>query len=228
VTIGGTKTTGDQLTITGYNPSLAAPESLTYTALSTDTLTTIAAALTAQINADTKLKSIGVSATSSAAVITIAVNGGAGRVRTFDTNGNMTGDGVNSYLWDAENRLIQVTYAGTGNNSQLTYDAFSGLVKIVETSAGSVTSTKQFVRCGSQICEGRNATGTITKQFFGWGQTLSGSNYFYTRDHLESVRDMVDSTGTLQAHYEYGVRHEVAFGERVNIHPRDAPLPVLA
>jgi hypothetical protein len=140
----------------------------------------------------------------------------------------MTSDGTNSYVWDAENRLIQVTYPGSGNNSKFIYDGFSGLVKIVETSGGSVTSTKQFVRCGSQICEERNASSTITKQFFGWGQTLSGSNYFYTKDHLGSIRDMTDSTGTVQAHYEYDVRHEVAFGERMTNNPRDAPLPVLA
>jgi RHS repeat-associated protein len=206
VTVGGTKTTGDQLTITAYNPSLAAgPESLTYTVLSTDTLTTMATALTALINADTKYQSLGVTATSSVAIITIAVNGGAGRTITNDANGNMTSNGVNAYLWDAENRLIQVTYPGTGNNSQFTYDPFAGLVKIVETSAGSITSTKQFVRCGSQMCEERNASSVITKQFFGWGQTLSGTDYYYFRNHLGSVTDMFTSAGTVVAHYEYGM-----------------------
>jgi RHS repeat-associated protein len=49
----------------------------------------------------------------------------------------------------------------------------------------------------------------VTKQFFAWGQTISGTNYFYTRDHLGSVRDVTDSTGTVQAHYEYGMFGEV-------------------
>jgi RHS repeat-associated protein len=128
---------------------------------------------------------------------------------TFDANGNMTNDGTNSYLWDAENRLVQINYPGSGNNSQFVYDANSGLVKITERASGTITSTKQFVRCGSSMCEERNASSAVTKQFFAWGQTISGTNYFYTRDHLGSVRDVTDSTGTVQAHYEYGMYGEV-------------------
>jgi RHS repeat-associated protein len=133
----------------------------------------------------------------------VSTTGPSSSSPTYDANGNMTGDGTNTYLWDAENRLIQVTYPGSGNNSQFTYDPFSGLVKIVETSSGSVTSTKQFVRCGSQICEERNASSVITKQFFGWGQTLSGTNYYYCRNIIDSVTDLSDPTGTIVAHYEY-------------------------
>ena len=44
---------------------------------------------------------------------------------------------------------------------------------------------------------------TLQKQFFGWGQPISGTNYAYTRDHLGSVRDMTDSSGNVLAHYEY-------------------------
>ncbi|MBS2007159.1 MAG: hypothetical protein JST01_08965 [Cyanobacteria bacterium SZAS TMP-1] len=115
----------------------------------------------------------------------------------------MTSDGTNSFTWDAENRLTQITYPGSGNNTQLTYDGYSGLVKIVETVSSSVTSTKQFVRCGSKICEERNAANALVKQFFGRGQTISATNYFYTKEHIGSVRDMTDSSGNVQAHFEY-------------------------
>ncbi len=101
-TIGGSKTTGDQLTFTAFNPGLVAgPESLTYTVVSGDTLTSIAAALVSLINADSRMQSIGVSATSSGAAITLSVNGGAGRAITHDANGNMTSNGINTYQWDA-------------------------------------------------------------------------------------------------------------------------------
>ena len=71
-TIGGTKTTGDILTITVHDAGLTGgQEAVNYTVLSTDTLTTIAAGLTAAINADAHLSSIGVRATSAAAVITL-------------------------------------------------------------------------------------------------------------------------------------------------------------
>ncbi len=32
---------------------------------------------------------------------------------------------------------------------------------------------------------------------------LSGSNYFYTRDHLGSIRELTDSSGVIQARYSY-------------------------
>ncbi|MBS1996705.1 MAG: hypothetical protein JSS86_10355, partial [Cyanobacteria bacterium SZAS LIN-2] len=135
----------------------------------------------------------------------VVAKGPANATPTYDANGNMTSDGTNSFSWDAENRLTQITYPGTGNNTQFTFDGYSGLVKIVETTSSSVTSTKQFIRCGSKICEERNAGGTLVKQFFRWGQTISATNYLYTRDHLGSIRDMTDSSGAIQAHYEYDV-----------------------
>ncbi len=209
-TIGGSKTTGDQLTFTAFNPGLVAgPESLTYTVLSGDTLTSIAAALVSLINADSRMQSIGVSATSAGAVVTLSVNGGAGRAITHDANGNMTGNGINTYQWDAENRLVQINYPGTGNFSQLAYDGLSKNVSMVETVGGTVTSTKQFVWCGDQRCEERDASGTLAKQFFAMGQTLSGSNYFYMFDHLGSIRGMTDSSGNVVAQYQYGMFGEV-------------------
>ena len=105
--------------------------------------------------------------------------------------------------WDAENRLIQINYVGTGNNSQFTYDGVGHSVNIVETVEGSVSSTKQFVWCGTQMCESRNSSGTLISQYFGLGQTLSGTPYFYTVDHLGSVREMMSSSGAMSAQYIY-------------------------
>jgi hypothetical protein len=31
---------------------------------------------------------------------------------SYDLNGNMTSDGSNSYAWDADNKLIKITYPG--------------------------------------------------------------------------------------------------------------------
>ena len=98
-TIGGTKTTGNILTITAHNALLSGgQEAVSYTVLSTDTLTTIAAGLAAAINADTHLSAIGVSATSASTVITMtstatdvttytgSVSGGATETITLGTN----------------------------------------------------------------------------------------------------------------------------------------------
>ncbi len=122
---------------------------------------------------------------------------------SFDGNGNMTSDGTNSYLWDAENRLVEIDYPGTGNNSQFIYDGLGKCVSIVENAGGTVTSTRQFVWCGDDRCESRDASSAIISQFFSYGQTLSGSNYYYTKDHLGSVHELTDSSGNIQAQYSY-------------------------
>ncbi len=126
------------------------------------------------------------------------------------------GKPINAYslrlAWDAENRLLQITYPGSGNNTQFTYDPLGRCVKIVETVASSVTSTKQFVWCGAQRCEERDGSGSLSngKQFFPLGQVnfASGTptNYFYTQDHPGSIREMtktVSGTTTIEAQYAY-------------------------
>jgi phage tail sheath gpL-like len=70
--IGGTKKTGDILTITVKDPALAGgSKNVNYTVLAADTLTTIATAIKNAINADASLTAIGVSSTSVGTNITI-------------------------------------------------------------------------------------------------------------------------------------------------------------
>ncbi len=133
----------------------------------------------------------------------VGVSGPSSSSLTFDANGNMISDGTNSYAWDAENRLIKITYPGSGNYSQILYEAQGIKGQITETVASTLTSTMQFVNSGTRICEERNASSAVTKKFFGRGQTISGSNYFYDFDHLGSIRNMTDSSGSVQARYEY-------------------------
>ncbi|RTL42363.1 MAG: hypothetical protein EKK48_10235 [Candidatus Melainabacteria bacterium] len=132
-----------------------------------------------------------------------SVNNGLSSTLTYDLNGNMTSDGTNRYSWDAENRLIKITYPGSGNNSQFTFDGNGICAKIVEVSGGSTTSTKQFVWCGGARCEERDGAGSTTKKFFSNGQTISGSKYFYTKDQLGSIREMTDTSGVIQAQYAF-------------------------
>jgi RHS repeat-associated protein len=133
----------------------------------------------------------------------LSVNGPATQALSYDLNGNLVGDGTNTYVWDAENRLIQINYPGTGNNSQFTYDGEGHTVAIIETTGGTVSSTKQFVRCKGRIREARDSTGAILSQYFSRGQTLSSNNMFYAKDHLGSTRDVSNSSGTLQVAYSY-------------------------
>ena len=103
----------------------------------------------------------------------------------------------------SENRRIQINYVGSGNNSAFTYDGLGHIALIVETNGGSVTSTKQFVWSGRQMREARSSSGSVTAQYFLLGQTISGTGYIYTTDHLGSIREMSSLAGSLAAQYEY-------------------------
>jgi len=138
----------------------------------------------------------------------LSVNGGTGSTLTYDLDGNMTSDGTNTFLWDAENRMIKITYPGTNNFSSFVYDGMGRNVSIVETTAGSVTSTKQFVWAKDkkrkyQPCEERDSSGAVTKQFFVLGQMNSSTKYFYGLNHHNSVVGMTDNSGSKVAEYGY-------------------------
>ena len=98
---------------------------------------------------------------------------------------------------------MQINYAGSGNSSLFTYDGADRCVRIIESVGGGTTNTRQFVWCGERMCEARDASGDLINQYFPHGQTISESNYFYTKDHLGSVRELSDSSGNPEAQYSY-------------------------
>jgi RHS repeat-associated protein len=58
------------------------------------------------------------------------------------------------------------------------------------------------------MCEERDGTGsTVTKRFFAEGeQRIGGSDaglYYYARDHLGSIRELLNNTGSVVGRYDY-------------------------
>ncbi len=54
------------------------------------------------------------------------------------------------------------------------------------------------------MAEERDASGgTVTKRFFTQGEQISGTNYYFTKDHLGSVMEMTDASGAIKARYSY-------------------------
>jgi YD repeat-containing protein len=118
------------------------------------------------------------------------------------------GDGEGkTFEWDAANRLSAINSGG--QRSEFTYDGLSRRVKIVEKSGSTVTSTKQFVWLGNRIAQERNASNVITRSYFAEGEERGNpgakgtKQYYYSRDHLGSIREMTSSSGALQARYDY-------------------------
>jgi RHS repeat-associated protein len=110
-----------------------------------------------------------------------------------------------TYHWDAEHRL---TAAISGDETtQLTYDGHGRCIRIQQLTNGVETSNRLFLWAGGQIREEHTSDGTVSKRFFRQGVTLeTGSTpgpYFYTRDHLGSIRELTDSTGSIRARYSY-------------------------
>ena len=133
----------------------------------------------------------------------VSTSGASATSLTYDLNGNLLSDGTNSYAWDAENRMIEITYPGSSNFSSFVYDGLGRNVSIVETTGGSVASTKQFVWCGHRRSEARSSIGALVAQFFVLGETVSGTIYLYAKDRLSSVRELTSSAGSVQAEYSY-------------------------
>jgi RHS repeat-associated protein len=111
-----------------------------------------------------------------------------------------------TYEWDAAHRLTAINNGS--QRSEFAYDGLDRRVRIVEKQDGLVVADNCFLWCNDELCEERDATGAVVvKRFFPQGESLVGSsgktNLFYTRDHLGSIREAVDATGTLQARYDY-------------------------
>jgi len=136
----------------------------------------------------------------------VVTNNGVAKTLAYDLNGNetnvVTATLTNSYQFDAANRLVQII-SGT-NQSLFTYDGLGRRVQNIEKTNGVAYLTNKFLWCGTELCEQRDLTGaTVNKRFFGGGEQISGTNYYYTRDHRGSIREMVDSAGAIQARYDY-------------------------
>jgi RHS repeat-associated protein len=108
--------------------------------------------------------------------------------------------------WDGQNRLADVN---AGNlQTVFGYDGANRLAYIQQLENGSQVSFRRFVWCNGSICEERDATGTvITKRYFPQGVMLQTSSnlgpYYYTRDHLGSIRELTDASGNVRARYSY-------------------------
>ena len=136
----------------------------------------------------------------------VVTNNGVVETLTYDLNGNLssevTATTTNVYQWDAANRLVSI--AGPTNQSLFIYDGYGRRAQIIEMQNGLPVGTNMFVWDGQILAEQRDNTGVnVTKRFFGQGEQISGSNYYITKDHLGSIREMIDSSGTIQARYDY-------------------------
>jgi RHS repeat-associated protein len=124
---------------------------------------------------------------------------------TYDANGNvLSGDGVKTYKWDAENRLIEIDYVGTSNKDTFAYDGLGHRIQNQHTVSGTTTTT-YYGWCGDHICQTRSSVNNPLSFITSEGYALqSGTNYIFMPDQLDSVRDILNaSTGALAQSFDY-------------------------
>ncbi len=135
----------------------------------------------------------------------------AGQV--FDAKGQTTTTNGRTYEWDDQGRITAIVM-GT-QRTELSYDGMSRRTKITEFTNGTVTSKKlYFWLGGSIVCErdGLQTGFPLTKRYFGQGEVRGTTKLYYAQDHLGSIRELVDSAGTVQAEYSYST-----YGERTKV-----------
>lgn len=112
----------------------------------------------------------------------------------------MTSDGSKTYLWDAENRLVEVKQGG---NTLATF-AYDGMGRRVEKAAAGVTH--RYVHDGVHEAEERLsgvATGTmryvVGRDIDDWlgRQNVDSSTTYFSADHLGSITNETSTTGAV-------------------------------
>jgi RHS repeat-associated protein len=118
------------------------------------------------------------------------------------TNGDWT------YTWNAENRLIQAVNGTT--TLEFKYDYMGRRVEKKVTENSTLTKHEYFVYDGYKLIEKLDVlNGSVASQKFIWsGETLLSMNdangtYYYLIDANKNVGQLLDSSGTIVAKYEY-------------------------
>ncbi|MEM1084135.1 MAG: RHS repeat-associated core domain-containing protein [Verrucomicrobiota bacterium] len=139
----------------------------------------------------------------------------------YDDDGNTTSyplpadsDANAALVWDAENRLVEVTLP---DNTKITYE-YDYLGRRISRKVGTGTPDRYIYDGWNLIAR---YAGTTRDETYAWGLDLSGTMqgaggvggllavddgsaiYYPTYDGNGNVSEYLDSSGTIQAHYEY-------------------------
>ncbi len=134
-----------------------------------------------------------------------AISGGQNMSPQYDDNGNMTSDGIHTYQYNYNNRLVSVD---NGQTATYKYDALNRRIQKVVVEP--VETTTNYYYCGDQAVEERDANDAVLATYvFGISvddvlqMQRGGNTYYYHKNHLGSVVALTDGNGNLVERYEY-------------------------
>jgi RHS repeat-associated protein len=130
---------------------------------------------------------------------------------THDLDGNLLSDGVRSYEWDIQNRLIKITWgAGSNKTTEFRYNALGQRSQRIEKTGTTTTAHHYYLYDGIRLLSrytGGTASTNLDRRYYNEGEQRKNSaawdGYHYTRDHLGSIREVLAANGTLVARYDY-------------------------
>jgi RHS repeat-associated protein len=125
---------------------------------------------------------------------------------TYDANGSPTVLSGHSYKWDGENRIVRFASSANNTGSSFTYDGLGRLVRVVDTHGGTITADHSYTWCGNVRCLAHDNTQSgspVSTQYFDQGAIISGTSYYYVKDELGSVTQLVTSAGTVASQYTH-------------------------
>lgn len=122
---------------------------------------------------------------------------------------------VDTFTWDRENRLKTITRGGL--TQRFVYNAVGERVKHILEYSSTVEEDRFVWAHGLRPSQRREGTNSVERNYYAQGEEQIGASatakYLYTRDHLGSVRELVESTtGVVAARYDY-----TPFGTRINV-----------
>ncbi|KAA3445852.1 peptidase C39 [Mesorhizobium sp. SARCC-RB16n] len=133
----------------------------------------------------------------------------SGQALSYDANGNLLSDGQRNYSWDAENRLVGISYPGRPDNfTAFAYDGLNRRTRI--TTGGGATVATSYIWCGAFPCQAKNGDNSTAREYFAEGEFVPGTpgqSYYYGTDQIGSVRRVFSSPVSAPAYnYDpYGV-----------------------
>src|SRR5207249_3850872 len=130
---------------------------------------------------------------------------------TFDANGNLASDGLNSYSWNARNQLSSIS---GGLNASFQYDGVGRRV-----SRSSQSGVTAFLYDSTDILEELNGGIPVSSSLLGLGiderfsRSDSNSARYPLVDALGSTVALTDAVGSVATSYSYDVfGGAIAFG----------------
>jgi RHS repeat-associated protein len=154
----------------------------------------------------------GITCPTNSVTINAATNQISGSPYAYDLAGNMTNDGLNTLVYDGENRAVSAAVSGSSSGTY-TYDGKGLRVQKVSVVSGTSTTTVYVFSNSKVIAEYDNGAlpSAPTREYIYAGAKLltkidtTGTKYYH-QDHLSNrlVTDSSGNTVTQMGHFPFG------------------------